>query len=296
MDRRRALAVWGLLVLAVLAGCSAAGSLDLQRTTDDADLASQVSRSTALPEEGPTHERKLVREAIGNGSATASGRAPPVEQGLPFAHEGRYYDLSWTVTDRQPGTAVDVAIDYNGTAPDDATVAYESLSARDRETLDRLLPPPTDRRDEGYDFGVHVTYNATERNRSVLLSGEYDAVRYEGETYPVDVGDTERVTTETYRYTATVVANSSAEYASQLREEYLFALSGLSDKERQVVEEAIDDTYYAEDTDDEAFRSVLETFRRHEPVRESEYDGMWLVRYDGEVYLADLSYGGFDDI
>lgn len=295
MDRRRALAVGGLLVLAVLAGCSAAGSLDLQRATDDAELASQVSRSTALPEEGPTHERKLVREAIENGSATASGRAPPVEQGLPFAHEGRYYDLSWTVTDRQPGTAVDVAIDYNGTAPDDATVAYESLSARDRETLDRLLPPRTDRREEGYDFGVHVTYNATERNRSVLLSGEYDAVRYEGETYPVDVGDTEQVTTETYRYTATVVANSSGEYASQLREEYLFALSGLSERERAVVEEAVDDTYYAEDTDDEAFRSVLETFQRHEAIRQGEYRGTWLVRYDGEVYLAELSYGGFDN-
>lgn len=296
MERRRALAIGGLLVLVLLAGCEAAGSLDMQRPADDAELAAQASRSATLTAEGPIHDRSLVQRAIENGSASAQGRSPPVEHGLPFEHRGRYYNVSWTVVDSEPGTAVDVAIDYNGSAPDGATVAYEELPARDREALDRLLPPRTDRLTEGNDFGVHVTYNRTERNRSVLLAGEYDAVDYEGETYPVDVRRTREVTVETYRYTASVVANSSEEYASQLREEYLFTLSGLSDEERAVVEEAIDDgSYYAEDTDDEAFRSVLETFRRHEAVQENEYEGTWLVRYDGEVYVAELSYGEFDE-
>ena len=59
----------------------------------------------------------------------------------------------------------------------------------------------------------------------------------------------------------------------------MFTLSGLTEGERAVVEEAVNDTYYAEDTDDEAFRSVMETFRRHEAVQETEYEGLWLVRY-----------------
>lgn len=295
MDRRRAVAALGLLLLVVLAGCSAAGSLDMEPATDDTELAESASRSTTLPDEGPTRDRKLVRQAIENGSATARGRHPPVEGGLPFAHEGRYYDLTRTVVDRQPGTAAEVAIDYNGTAASGETVPYEELSVRDRDAVDELLPPRTDRRNEGYDFGVGIMYNETERNRPVLLAGEYEAISYEGDTYPVGVDGTESVTIETYRYTASVVANDSAAYADRLRERYLFTLSGLSEEERQVVETAIDETYYAEATDDEAFRSVLETFQRHEAVQQNEYEGSWLVRYDGTVYLADLSHGGFDD-
>lgn len=292
MTRRSAVVVGALVLVMVLAGCSAAGSLTMQQVSD-AELAAQTSRPTAAPEEGPTSAQRLVRRAIENGSATASGRRPPVESGLPFAHEGRYYDVSWAVTGSQQGTLVDLAIDYNGTASDRRAVAYESLPVPDRRALGTLLPPRTERRTEGYDFGVGVTYNATERDRSVLLSEDYEAVRYEGETYPIDVRDVREVRIKTYRYTTTVVANDSAAYASQLRAEHLFTLSELSDQERTVVEEAIEGGYYAEDTDDEAFESVLERFRRHEAIQATEYEGTWLVRYEGDVYLADLYYDGF---
>jgi hypothetical protein len=82
-----------------------------------------------------------------------------------------------------------------------------------------------------------------------------------------------------------------------LRDEYLFTLSNLSDDERKVVETATKDgeTYYAEDDGDQAFRSVMETFRRHEALTRDDYEGTWLVRYEGEVYLAELSYGGFEE-
>lgn len=292
MARRRVLGVGGLVLLAVLAGCSAAGSLSMERVTDE-ELAEQASRSLDADEAELDDRRRLVRRAIENGSATTRGRSPPVEDGLPFAHQGRYYDLSRTVTDRERGTSVRIAVDYNGSAPDAAAVAYENLSARDRAVLDGLFPPRNDRRTQGYDFGVGATYDATEANRSVLLGTQPRAVSYEGETYPVDIGDSEPVTVRTYRYTAAVVANDTSAYARQLRETYLFTLSGLSQDERAVVEEAVDGSYYAE-SDDEAFRSVLDRFRGREALEATEYRGTWLVRYDGAVHLADLSYEGFD--
>jgi len=294
MTERRVLVTVGLVVLLVLAGCSAAGSLEMQPVTDE-DLAAEASRPAEIPDDEPIYDRRLVRAAIENGSATAQDRSPPVESGLPFAHEGRYYNLTWTVTDRRPGIALEIAIDYNGTAPENETVAYESLSARDREVLEDLLPPRIDTRTEGYDFGVRATYDSTERNRSVLLSEEYAAVSYEGETYRIDVQDTESVTIKTYRYTPTTVANGTAEYARQLREDHLFTLSNLTADERAIVDEAINDTYYADSTDDQAFESVTGTFRQHGAIRKDEYRGTWLVRYDGEVYLAELSYDGFDE-
>jgi hypothetical protein len=297
MVRRTALPLACLLVLGLLAGCSAVGSLEMHQAANDTALAEQVSRSTAPPERGPTRGRELVREAIENGSAIERSRGPLVDRGLPFAHEGRYYNVSWNVTARQPGTDAEIAFDYNGTAAPDETVAYENLSARDREAIDQLFPPLTDHRENGYEVGVGIAYTESERNRSVLLAEKYEAVRYEGETYPVRVSDTERVTIKTYRYTATVVANSSAEYASLLRGQYLFTLSNLSNEEQQVVETAITDgeTYYAEDTDDQAFRSIMERFGHHEAIHKAEYEGTWLVRYEGEVYVAELDYGGFDE-
>lgn len=294
MNHRKALAIGGLLLLAVLSGCSAAGSLGMQPAADDGTLAELTSRSTTVPDEGPVRSQQLVQRAVENGSTTAESRDPLVEPGRPFAHEGQYYNISWSVIDRNRGVAVDIAIDYNGTATGNDTVAYGNLSASDRERIDELLPPRTTRRSEGYDFGITGTYNQSEQNRSVLLAGDYDAVRYEGETYSIEVEDPEPVTTRTYRYTATVVANSTEAYASQIREQYLFTLSELSDDERAVVEEALNDTYYADSDSDDAFQSVLETFAAHEPIEADEYDGTWLVRYDGEIYLADLSYEQFD--
>lgn len=289
---RRALAALGLLVLVALAGCSAAGSLSMEVGTDQR-IAEEASRSAAA--DHPDDDRAVVRRAIGNGSATVTDGSPPVERGLPFAYQGGYYEVDWNVTDSRPATSVSVEMDYNGTAPASETVGYDAISPRDRELLSGLLPPRTERRVDGYDIGAGGTYTEAERNRSVLLSGEYEAVRFEGETYPVAV-ETEPTTLQTYRYTATPVADSTAAYADRLRERHLFTLSGLSEDERAVVEEAINEngSYYAESDDDEAFRGVLEKFDGRSAIESTEYHGTWLVRYDGEVYVAALSYGGFD--
>lgn len=294
MERRKLLGVAGIVLVVLLAGCSAAGSLDLAPASDDAVLAEQTSRSTAIPDEGPVRSQQVVQRAIENGSATAQSSDPLVEPGLPFEHQDSYYNVSWNVVDREQGISAGIAIDYNGTATDNETVAYSELSATDRQVLDTLLPPLTSRYTDGYDFEISGTYNRTEQSRSVLLSEEYDAVQYEGDRYPVKIEDTRTVTTRTYRYTATPVANSSSKYASQVREEYLLTLSDLSDDEQDILEEAIDETYYADSEDDDAFRSLAETITGHEAIDANEFRGTWLVRYDGETYLVDLSYEQFD--
>ncbi len=291
--KRRALAALGLLALVALAGCSAAGSLSMEEASD-AEIAETASHPAIVENPVPDNDRAVVRRAVENGSATATARNPPVERDLPFAYEGRYYAIDWNVTGTEPGTAVDVAVDYNGTAPAEETVAFEALSERDRKLLGGLFPPRTDRRKDGYEIGVGGTYTLPETDRSVLLSGEYSAVRYNGTVYPFEVRDQEGVTLNRYRYTASIVADSTAEYADQLREEHLFTLSGLSEAERSVVSEAIDDGNYYAESDDEAFRGVLETFDGRSAIEADEYDGTWLVRYEGEVYVVRLSYGGFD--
>ncbi len=293
MVRRNVLAVGGLVVLLLLAGCSAAGSFDMEAATDGG-IAQEASRTVPETADEPVEHGAVVRAAIENGSATARSREPLVAPGLPFRSEGRYYNVSSSVVDRQPGTFHRLGIDYNGTAQDSATVGYENLSARDRTVLSQVLPPVTVAKKPGPDYYFDGTYTATERNQSTLLAADTEAVRYEGETYPIVVTETDSVTLPTREYTATVVANTTGAYAQQLRSEYVFTLSGLSDAERSVVTEAINDTYYANTDRDEAFTAVLERFRQRDAITQNEYRGVWLVRYDGEVYVAELSYEGFD--
>jgi hypothetical protein len=293
--KRRALAALGLLALVALAGCSAMGSLSLE-AADDAEIAEAASRPAVVEDSGPD-DRVVVREAIEDGSGVATATDPPVQRGVPFAYEGSYYEIDWNATGTEPGTAFVVGVDLNGTAPADETIAFEELSERDRRLLGGLLWAMSERESglrPGPDVGERGEYTMSETNESVLLSGEYSALRYNGTVYPFVVEDREEVTLTRYRYTVSRVADSTTAYAQQLRDEHLFRLSGLSEAERSVVNEAIDGVYYAEDTDDEAFRSLLDRFSAASPIEADEYDGTWLVRYDGQVYVAELSYGGFD--
>lgn len=60
------------------------------------------------------------------------------------------------------------------------------------------------------------------------------------------------------------------------------------------VNQSLNQPFYADGSDDEPFRSVAKAFRRHEAIQATSDEGTWLVRYDGKVYLADLSNGGVE--
>lgn len=291
MRRRKLLAAGATLLAAPFAGCvDPAGVLQMSAESD-AGIAEQASRDAdGLPPE----LRDVVVAAIEDGSGTVSATSPPVDEGLPLAHDGAFYDLSWEVVGERTITRYTVEIDYD---PEDASgpsVAVADLPDVDREVIDRLVPPRDDRRVEGYDMGVSSPYSEEEAETSVLVpEQEYDVVVHEGNRYRIRTGDGREVTENTYEYTAAEVAASPETYAADLRERYLFTLSGLSDAEREVVDVAIDEGYYADSTDDDAFRSVAERLRSHDAVSSDEYEGDYLVRYEGTVYWTHLYLGQF---
>lgn len=291
--RHRLLPLLGLLLLVFLAGCSAAGSMTMDPVTDD-EIAERASRGFDPADRTDLDaEARMLVDAFENGSGTIEAQSPPVRDGLPFAYDGAYYDLSWGVVDERTATSVSLVVDYNATDPEGRRIAYEDLPAADRRALSSLIPPEERHAESGEALGAVSTYDDSEVESSVFVpEPRYDVVVYEGEAYPVRLDDTREVTIETYRYTAEAVADSTDEYARDLKEEYLFTLSGLTDEERSVVETALEEGYYAEDRDDAAFRSVVERFTRHQAIEPGDTYGDWLVRYDGETYWAHLEYGG----
>ena len=294
MRHRTVIALALVALIAGLSGCSAEGSLSLT-PVDDRALAEAASHP--VPTDGPPDEdERVVRRAIENGTATAIGEDPPVDEALPFRHDGRFYALDYTENGTAPGYDVGIRIDFNASSVDGAVVDFDELPAVDRDSLEFVLsqrPPDRDDLEPGYDFGVGAIYTESDAESSVLApTQEYDAVRYEGEVYAVDV-ETERTELTVYRYEAEPVAESHEAYADSLRERHEFELSGLSDAERTVVEDALNDTNYIEDGDNQAFDSLVDRFRAHEPVEETDYGGSYVVSYDGRLYWAEMDYGSY---
>lgn len=297
MQRRLLLAFVAVCGLALLAGCSSPGSLSMSPATDTAiaDAASQPADIVVRP--SPVENRSgrtLVRRAISDGSATVTAPSSPLETTLPVAFEGNYYNLSETVVDREQAISVGVEIDYNTTTAAEPAIAYEALPPVDRAVLDPLFPPRGATDEPGMDRGLGATYTDSEANASVLVpTQEYAAVVYDGERYPITVGEPRQVTVKTYRITATQVAPNRTAFADRIRERYAFARTELTADQRAILDAAVDGEYRADSSDNAAFEELVAAFRRHEAIKRDGSSGTWLVRHAGELWLAELRYYGF---
>lgn len=293
---RRLLALGLLLVLVALAGCSSPGSVSLD-PVDDTELAREASRD--VDPDGDEADR-VVREAVETGAANATSRNDPIDAGddpYPYRYDGAHYELSSTVVGEETVYSVEVAVDYNATDIGDTdAVRLAELPPADRRALGRLFPPETDHRTDGYDVGRNTVYGPDELTNSTLTErGEPTerVVVVDGERYRVRLKKPEEDTRYTYRYTTEEVAPSDAAYGDQLRGRHLFALQSLPEDERAVLTEARNGTYHADGQNDAAFEGVVERFQSHEAIKDDEYGGDWLVRWQGETYWVDLRYGAY---
>lgn len=116
----------------------------------------------------------------------------------------------------------------------------------------------------------------------------YDSVVRDGDRYSVRASTQARgVSGYTYRYEAERVASTEAAFLEWLRSAYRWELAGLSDAEREIVEAAAEDDGYTA-SDDEAFRSLASKFFERPALERDGETGEWLVRFDGEEYLAEF--------
>jgi hypothetical protein len=292
MTQRLVLAFGSLLLLAALGGCSAAGSLSMTPVEDSESLGANASHEIGGNSNTyEMHRQQPIEAAIENDAVTVNGTHLTTGSDLPYEHRGRYYDVTGAIIGQTAGYHGEAGIDYNSSTVEGTVVAYRDLPAVDRRALAPLLAPPREGDEPGSDIDIPVSYTEAQANASMLVTEQaVDGIRYEGETYDIHV-TTEAATLDTYRYNATLVAASSDEYAALLDRRYAFTLTNLSDEETEILDRSIGDTHYIENEGNSGFASLVDRFRHHRPVRVSEYDGAWLVRYDGRRYWAEVDFG-----
>jgi hypothetical protein len=281
LRRRTFLATAAAAGLGTLAGCAHPNAVLTMEPSDDPATAERYART--VPPDSEQHA--TLGRAVENGSTTTDGTRPPFDTDRPYAYEGGFYELSVTEEERLGGTRVTVEVDY-ATAEDEPGVPLGEFPRPDRDLLSGLFPPEEDRGD-GPEMGASAVYTPEEAEGSRLVNEDVSAVRYEGAAYPVTV-ETRPADRYRYRVETTRVADDAAAYGAELKREFLFTLSGLTEAEREVVARAIDDGYY-ESSGSDAFESVARRFLEHEPViGDPAEEGQYLVRYEGTDYWADL--------
>jgi hypothetical protein len=265
----------------------------------------EIARRFALESDRP-----LLKRLATNGSTTVEAVQPPLEASAtvgPYIYEDTLYQISYEITGKRKADRYRVEINsVEGSVAEENTIAFGKLPAVDREKLAGI-----GLRDVNEDqiLGIATTfaYSETERKQSALVpSPTHSVIVWDsGRRARVAITESGEETVNTYHYTAETVA-PAREYGQDVRERHGFQLSGLSDAERQIVQEAIESEsgYQFASPDEEpeatptaALRALVERFRPHDPFVVPEngaagtsagVEGKYLVRYNGRVYWTEL--------
>lgn len=305
MDRREFLAAGATLAIATAGGCTGcakAPATSLRMVPlSDYETAEEVTQRVDGDD-----ERRLVREAVENGSATAEGTDPPFPEDRAFVYENAVYRLSREVVDSTSATRFHFTLNpAEESVPESETVRFADLPAVDRETF--AARGWAD--DPFLGFGSSILYLDGDISDSALVpEPDRPVVVWDSETKGrFEVDDSHETDLKRYRYESEQVHASAEEYGAQVRERYAFELSGLTDAERDIVSEAtVPDDFsvpYGESPPDAALK-LANRFRQHETVQyawedaegesvsdssgSGRIDGTYLVRYDGDIYWTNV--------
>ncbi|QIO21529.1 hypothetical protein [Haloarcula sp. JP-L23] len=292
MRRRQFLAAVAVGATLPLAGCSdPRGSIRLTDVSDDAALADRWAIPTG---DLADSYRDLSVGAIEDDAerATVTDTRPPFDPTWPIAYEGSYYAVDYEATNERTRMQYGVESTFDPDPTPERTVAYADLPAVDREKLDRIFDSDT-ARDPGETLGAGVRYTDAEAAESVVVpEPEYDGVTRDGATFGVAVRGSREVTVADYHYRAELLAEDAPGLAAIARERFRFSFGALPADQRAILDEAKGGEAESEDPPSEAFTALVERFRDHDDVavEVTEYDGTWLLRYDGADWWADVRY------
>jgi len=289
-SRRRVLGLVAAGSIASLAGCiSPGGALSMTPVETDAEIGTAAT-STIDPNRQPD-VAALLENALADGTADVDGERPPFDPDRPIGWRGTVYDVSWDITGQR--TRMDYLVVARLAESDMAgsSIAYEELPEVDRTRLADLreIIARSDELEEDERTGTRIQYaNDAAIDESVLVPNpEYDLVRIDERFITVETTQTD-TTVSTFTYELSERTNSIGTYGTELRTERLLVLESLSDEERDLVEEAINDGQVVVGRDDVAFIALGERLLDHEPIYVNDRVGEWLVEYDDSLYWTEL--------
>lgn len=296
MKRREFLVTGATLTIAASGGCTGcvpAPKANLSMTeTDDLGIAREVTYP--IEEDGP--RSNFVSNAVENGTTVVNDTEARFPENRSFVYQEAIYQLTYDITDSRPARVFHFTLNRaEGEVNESEVIQFDDLPAVDREKFaSRGLAE-----DPFLGIGSSLLYYEPEVPKSMLVPDpEYTVIEWDAETQGrFTVDGSYDTTVNTYQYSAEQVHSSAAKFGRTIREQHEFTLSGLSDGERTIVTEAIENergwVLMPDESPPDALYSLIDRFSKRQAVLrewEDEDDraegpsGNYIVRYDDTLY------------
>lgn len=198
--------------------------------------------------------------------------------GPPMLYQDALYDVVYWQTDQRESYQFE-AVPAADTIDGEQT-PFDELPEADR----RVLEPHRWRfGDESGSLDGLIAYEENRVSESELVGDQtQEVVLIGGASYRFEFTTTNP---DSYIFVGQKVASSVSEYRHQLVDEHQFELSGLSEAERDIFEDAIDGGTSG-DSDNDTLTSLVERFKEHETAIGDD----WITRWKGTVYYVSIIY------
>lgn len=277
LSRRTVLRSAGPVASSLLAGCPGSPG---ERTT--LQLREPDLQSLEIAKNGSTlrdDQITLLTDAAANGSATAYGYHP--FRGIEYVnHDGTYYQLQI-----EPADADVVSTPVLVVTPVETTSEAVSLTEYDTdvvELLDPLLENSTRTR------VLHPDMAGVD---ALQPEPRHSPVTWENDTYRLTV-ERRQVEQQARRIQAIRVATSTSEFKAYLRDQGVgdpIRPTDLSQEAKDILQQAIEETYEEPSPYSEGFTEALTHVRRGRELDAGEWGGRYLLDYSDKLYYGEIS-------
>lgn len=284
--------------MVAVAGCLTPAS-QASSCSDGTDLSlieaadAHVSNEFSTPVDGLPHATAtVVKEALRTGEATARGYYAPQlrTEYVVTGPDAHYYRVTTTDHDRTETTgyeyAVEIGIDEATLSDDDLVHSVTDLPAHDRTSLQSAIGNTGLLHAPHYpSFSVVFAYEGNEgQERSVFIpETAVQYVEWEDTVLRLDFEERRTVHITSTTVVAERVATSPDAFVVHIGTERGVVLDDLTNRQRAIVTQAIEDGYSECPPYSESFSDLLDRLSL------SERGSVSLVRYDGVWYFTHIS-------
>lgn len=248
MNRRSIIASLGSASLPLISGCTS--MRNNQQDTDPGDFPRasfkmdrcsdiEIARRVTYDIESDHRktERRFAVSVIEDGPITTTAMEEPFPENTSFVYDRTVFELSHIVLDTFDATEFRISLSETDEELDQV-IEYRDLQEIDAQKLEKY----------GWEDGgpfevesVPIVYRDSRLSDSVLVPNpEYDGISWNGDVAKVVVEKIGERELNKYEYTADKIRESAANYGKSVRQEHEFTLEDLSEKQHQIVAEAID--------------------------------------------------------
>lgn len=275
---KRSLIYVSLLFLVVISsGCvSPDARLDMREVND-----SELSELTS--EDFSRLDPELQSVFTSNKSMTTASLPYDVDhKDEPVFLNGSFYSVDGEVVD----SVKRLRVEFIGREVDSSNESSVNFSERDMEIYRRAIRSANMTQYEEADAVFGVDFTPEEYSKSEIINHDKVSITEGNVSVVLEKHDVSNVSREVYNYSLTRVANSTEDWAEQLKEKYLTTLDPSNHSSEFLMNAT--DSYYGDET--EEFINTVKILKESKAYNLEEYGGKWIVEYRNGTYWTEASW------